>query len=87
MTFVKYERKLIRTHQYINEEIILFTSQTLTQEYSLALYRLLSHNNNITSKYISESKKICGQIYTQIGLISLNHVMKYILVKKKSDKI
>ena len=27
MTFVKYERKLIRTHQYINEEIILFTSQ------------------------------------------------------------
>ena len=28
MTFVKYERKLIRTHQYINEEIILFTSHS-----------------------------------------------------------
>ena len=30
--------------------------------------------------------KICGQIYTQIGLISLNHVMKYILVKKSLIK-
>ena len=37
MTFVKYERKLIRTHQYINEEIILFTSQTV-QLYYIIMY-------------------------------------------------
>ena len=67
----KYLNTFLACISYLNTKKV-FSAQLW--EHSLALYRLLSHNNNTTSKYISESKNLWSNLHTnRINLIEPCH--------------